>query len=213
MKKIYRSNNLTLADAESRKISGYAVVFDDWSRDLGGFQEIIRKSAITDDLLNHSNIIMNINHDEDQMVARWKNGNGTLKLELRNKGLYFEFNAPETERGNELLWNVRNGNLYECSFAFTLPDNDTCQRWYREDGQLKREITEINALYDCSIVNTAAYPGTSVSNREEIDIEAINRSLDEAENEEAKRLQEEADKERTERILNKLKDFYKNISL
>lgn len=183
MNKIYRNNQkLRALDGESRTISGYAVVFDSWSRDLGGFEEIIRPSAITEDLLNRSNIIMNTNHDDSCMLARWIEGEGTLRLELRDDGLYFEFDAPETERGNELLWNVRAGNLYECSFAFSLPNNDTCQRWYRsEDGGLKREIIEIGGLYDCSIVNTAAYPGTSVSNREEIDIEAITRSLDEAE--------------------------------
>lgn len=207
MNKIYRSNSLTTADENSRTISGYAVVFDSWSRDLGGFYEIIRKSAITEELLNRSNIIMNINHNDEQMLARWVEGSGTLRLELREDGLYFEFDAPETERGNELLWNIRNGNLYECSFCFSLPNNNTCERWYREDGQLKREITEIGGLYDCSIVNTAAYPATSVANREEVDVEAIVRSLDEAE------AQEEAAEEeaRKQEIINKLDEKMKTF--
>ena len=158
---------------------------------------------------------MNVNHDDNQMVARWNRGKGTLRLELREDGLYFDFEAPETERGNELLWNIRHGNLFECSFAFSLPANDTCQRWYRgEDGLLKREITQIGGLYDCAVVTTAAYSATSVDARsEKIDTEAIIRSLDEAEAEE-KRAKEEARKEEIKAKLDeKLTNFYKNISL
>lgn len=214
MNRIERSCNELRALEDSRTISGYAVVFDSWSRDLGGFSEIIRSSAITEDLLNRSNIIMNTNHNDEQMLARWVEGSGTLRLSLDERGLRFEFEAPETERGNELLWNIRNGNLYECSFCFSLPDNDTCQRWYRDEtGALKREITEIGGLYDCAIVNTAAYPGTSVANREDIDVEAIVRSLDEAEAEERAK-EEQVKKDEIVAILDiRLNEFYKNISL
>lgn len=214
MNRIERNCKEIRAQENSRTINGYAVVFDSWSRDLGGFMEIIRQGAITEELLNESDVIMNQNHDDNQMLARWNRGQGTLRLYLDEKGLAFEFEAPETERGNELLWNIRNGNLFECSFAFSLPDNGTCQRWFRDsDGSLKREITEIGGLYDCSIVTLAAYPATSVSNREEVDIEAITRSLDEAAAEEARQAQEELDHQREESLMNKLKEFYKNISL
>jgi hypothetical protein len=214
MNKIYRNFQEIRANEDSRTISGYAVVFDSWSRDLGGFTEIIRQSAISQELLNESDVIANINHDDNMMVARCKEGEGTLRLSLDEHGLAFEFEAPETERGNQLLWDIRNGNLYECSFCFALPDNDTCQRWFRgEDGSLKREITQIGWLHDVSIVTVAAYPATSVDNREAIDIEAIKRSLDEAD-EEAKRAEEQARKDEIIATLDiRLNDFYKNISL
>lgn len=214
MNKIYRNFELRSVDSESRTIIGQAIVFDSWSRNLGGFHEIIRSSAVTQDLVDNSDVIMNINHDDNQMVARWNQGKGTLRLELREDGLWFSFEAPETERGNELLWNIRNGNLFECSFAFSLPDNDTCQRWYRENGELKREITEIGGLYDTSIVTTAAYGATSVSAREEIDIDYINRCLDSEEAEEARkeleRAAEEAEKQKNEivSILNNRRDEF-----
>lgn len=220
MNKIYRNFELRSVDSESRTIIGQAIVFDSWSRNLGGFHEIIRSSAVTQELVDNSDVIMNINHDDNQMVARWNQGKGTLRLELREDGLWFSFEAPETERGNELLWNIRNGNLFECSFAFSLPDNDTCQRWYRENGELKREITEIGGLYDTSIVVTAAYGSTSVSAREEIDIDYINRCLDSEEAEEARkeleRAAEEAEKQKNEivSILNNRRDeFLKNINI
>lgn len=201
-------------DENSRLIEGVAVVFDSWSRDLGGFQEIIRSSAITQELVDNSDVIANINHDDNQMVARWNKGKGTLNLELKEDGLHFSYEAPKTARGDELLWNIRHGNLTECSFAFTLPNNDTCQRWYKgEDGELKREIFEIGGLYDVSVVTLAAYPATSVDNREVIDIEAITRSLNEAEAEQ-KAAEEAAKKEEIIATLDiRLKEFLNSINV
>lgn len=209
------NRNIEIRAAEdSRLIEGVAVVFDSWSRDLGGFTEIIRSSAISQELVDNSDVIANINHDDALMVARWNRGSGTLNLELKEDGLHFSFQAPETERGNQLLWDIRHKNISECSFAFSLPNNDTCQRWFRsENGELKREIFEIGALYDVSCVNLAAYPATSVDARsEKIDVDAIKRSLDEKEAE-AKAAEEQERKDKTIAILDiRLKDFYKNIN-
>lgn len=216
MEIIRRNIEIRAAEAEdSRLIEGCAVIFNSWSRDLGGFQEIIRSSAITQDLVDNSDVIMNVNHDNNQLVARWKRGSGTLKLELKEDGLYFSFEAPQTERGNELLWNVRNGNLYECSFAFSLPANDTCQNWYRDgDGTLRREITEIGGLYDCAIVTVAAYPATSVDARSEnIDIEAIKRSLDEKEEEEKREVDEAQKAETLNKLDERIKNFLEKINI
>ena len=214
MNKIYRNISEIRANAESRTIEGYAVVFDSWSRDLGGFTEIIRSSAISQELLNESDVIMNVDHNDALMLARYKGGEGTLRLSLDEHGLAFSFEAPDTERGNQILWDVRNGNLFECSFCFALPNNDTCQRWFRgEDGSLKREITQIGWLHDCSIVVTAAYPATSVDAREAIDIEAITRSLDEAEAEE-KRAEEQAKKDEVLASLDvRLKSFLEKVNI
>lgn len=182
MKEIRNSNTaLSASENESRTIYGCAVSFDQWSRDLGGFTEIIRRSAITPELLEKSDVIMNVNHDENKMVARSRNGNGTLNLELREDGLYFSFDAPTTALGDELLYNVRNGNLFECSFAFSIDKEDSeSERWYRENDELKREIRSINGLYDCSIVSHAAYPSTSVSARFDevkLTIEEVDKAL------------------------------------
>lgn len=177
MKKVIMRSTTISNDSESRLITGCAVVFDSWSVDLGGFNEIIHRGAITQELIDNSDIIMNINHDDDKMVARYCKGNGTLSLELREDGLYFSFEAPTTSLGDELLYNVRNGNLFECSFAFTIPEVDGAERWYKaEDGSIKREINLIDGLYDCSIVTHAAYSATSCNARQlrGLEVEAVN---------------------------------------
>lgn len=183
MEKIIRSASIhaLVEDTESRTIEGVAITFDQWSRDLGGFKEIIRKGAVTQELINTSDVIMNVNHQDDKMVARCVNGNGTLKLDLREDGLHFSFEAPTTQLGDELLYNVRNGNLFECSFCFTIDTKDaTAEKWTRgANNELKREIFKINGLYDCSIVNHAAYPTTSCSARSE-EIKATMQEVDAA---------------------------------
>jgi len=179
MEKVLRSLS-DVSSSTGRTITGCAVKFESWSRDLGGFIELIHRGAITQQLIDSSDIIMNINHDEDKMVARSVNGVGTLKLDLRDDGLYFEFEAPDTNLGNELLYNIRSGNLFECSFAFTLPDNREGEKWSKSAEGYRREIFNINGLYDCSIVTHAAYGSTSCDVRyEHIDLDIIKRSLDE----------------------------------
>jgi HK97 family phage prohead protease len=183
MEKIYRSATDLSANNDSRIIEGVAVSFNTWSRDLGGFTEIIRSGAITQELIDNSDVVMCVNHDENKMVARSRNGKGTLLLELREDGLHFMFEAPSTQLGDELLYNVRNGNLFECSFAFSIDGKDAgSEKWYRTDSnELKREIIKINGLYDCSIVTHAAYPATSCSARAaevKANIEEIDKALD-----------------------------------
>lgn len=206
---LYRAVSRLQSENESRTISGYAVVFDSWSRDLGGFYEIIRKGAISQELINNSDIIMNVNHDDDKMVARAVNGEGTLHLTLKDDGLYFEFEAPPTALGDELLYHVRSGNLFECSFAFSLSGSDTCERWYKEENTLRREILEIGGLFDCAIVTHAAYSSTSCSTRglerEQINTNDILRDMDNKEKlvqleEEIKKLRAELENQTEEDV-------------
>ena len=203
-KVLYRAISELRSNTESRTITGYAIVFESWSRDLGGFYEIIRKGAITQELINRSDVIMNVNHDNDKMVARSVNGEGTLKLTLDDIGLRFEFDAPPTSLGEELLFNIRSGNLFECSFAFSLSGSETCERWTKDENMLRREILEIDGIYDCSIVTVAAYGATSCHTRgletEIINTQDILRNMDNKEKinqleEEIKKLKAEMEAE------------------
>lgn len=162
---ICRSASLS-SDNESRTITGRAIVFEKWSKDLGGFYEIIHRGAVTQELIDNSDIIMNINHDDEKMVARSRQGKGTLSLSLQDDGVYFSFEAPTTARGEELLYNVRSGNIFECSFAFTISDAMFSERWYIDDENItRREINLIDGLYDLSLVVHGAYGDTNCQAR------------------------------------------------
>ena len=162
---IFRSTDIQ-SEKESRTITGRAIVFESWSKNLGGFYEIIHRGAITQELIDKSDIIMNINHDDEKMVARSRQGKGTLSVSLRDDGVYFSFEAPTTSRGDELLYNIRNGNIFECSFAVTIPDDIHSERWYVDsDNVYRREVNVIDGLYDMSLVIHGAYGDTNCQTR------------------------------------------------
>ena len=161
--KEFRYVNIRLAnqDEQSRRIEGVAAVFESWSEDLG-FREIIKKGAITEDVIKNSDIIMNYNHNDENLLARSRFGEGTLEVTLEDDGLHIAFEAPKTQLGDDMLYHLRAGNLNAMSFAFTISPDDDAQRWYEDNGVLYREILKIDRLYDTAIVNNPAYEDTSV---------------------------------------------------
>lgn len=158
----------------SRIVCGYAVKFDSPSQNIG-FIEIIRKGAITEETILQSDIFARFNHDENTVLARSRYGEGSLALELRDDGLYYEFEAPNTAIGDELLEHLKRGEISTSSFAFTLPEDGTGERWYKENGVLMREIIKIDRLFDISPVYEPAYLATSCSKRAKDMVDASER--------------------------------------
>ncbi len=160
MKEIRTQNTAQNTDNESRKVEGYAVVFNSLSADLGGFYEIIEDGAIDDDVINRSDILCLLDHNKERgVLARATNGKGSLKLTLDSHGLKYEFEAPHTTLGDEILEGLRRGDISKCSFAFTVEKD----RWEKkEDGTIIRHIDKIKQLYDVSLVYNPAYEDTEV---------------------------------------------------
>jgi len=144
---------------EGRKVTGYAVVFNSKSEDLGGFTERISEHAL-DGVIESSDVLALLNHSTARgVLARSRNGEGSLKLTIDNKGLLYEFEAPRTALGDELLEGIKRGDIYGSSFSF-LVDKDSWSPDYDE-----RVITKIGRLFDVSPVYTPAYSETSVKLR------------------------------------------------
>lgn len=153
---------------ESRKVEGYAVIFNSQSEDLG-FYETIEPSAITDEVIAKSDVFALMNHDNNRgILARSRRGKGSLKLSIDDRGLKYEFDAPKTALGNELLEMLRRNDITSSSFAFTVAEHgDT---WEKRDGRYYRTIKKIDRLYDVSPVYCPAYSETSVACRSFNDI-------------------------------------------
>lgn len=92
-------------------------------------------------------------------MARSKYGKGSLSLTVDEKGLRYSFEAPKTALGDELLENLRRGEIDQSSFCFDV-EKDAWEK--RSDGTWKRTISKIGNLYDVSPVYNAAYSKTSV---------------------------------------------------
>lgn len=162
-----RNNGIVIERSydDSRHVEGYAVVFESQSEDLGFF-ETIDRGAITQELVDNSDVFALLNHDDDKVLARSKNGVGSLKLTVDERGLKYEFDAAETQLGNDLLEYLKRGEINTSSFAFALDYNDPeAETWTRKNGANYRTIHKIAYLHDVSPVWNAAYSATSVSQR------------------------------------------------
>ena len=179
MNKEIRNINLQIrrASEESRLVEGVAIVFNSESQDMG-YIETISPTAIDEDTIKRSDIFAYLNHDVNRgVLARSRYGVGSLKLSLENDGLYYSFEAPKTQLGDELLSYLERGEITTSSFAFTVAEDG--DKWWRdENGTLRREIRKIDRLFDVSPVWSAAYEATSCVRRKLDEIESIENMLD-----------------------------------
>ena len=136
----------------TENVFGYGAVFNSRSENLGGFFEFISPSAITQETIEKSDIRALINHDQNLVLAR--STSGTLKVNVDEKGMSYSFDIPQTSYGKDLAINMKNGNINQSSFAFTVGSDE----WSTDDeGNDIRTITSIDRLYDVSPVVYPAY--------------------------------------------------------
>lgn len=211
---------------ESRTIEGTPIVFGvrsvnltPWS-DSREVYEILEPGCITNDLLQRSDVILNLNHSNmvPDVLGRCRNGKGTLSLELRAMNIGCRCDLPRTNNANDALELMRRGDITGMSFAFEddWQDSENGVSYERtdevHDGKevWLRHVKRITGLYDVAIVTHPAYEQTSVGTREfsnRIDAaieEQIKRECGGGDDDDAKRKAEEeeaAKREQEEREL------------
>lgn len=158
------SGSAQASEEKPRVIEGYAVRFNEESQNLG-FTEVIDRGAITQEVIDNSDIYCLSNHDPNKVLARSRYGKGSLQLELREDGLFYSFEAPETETGRECLEHIKRGEMFTSSFAFIVSMEDGSEKWEKMDGVVKRTIYKIDRLFDVSPVFEAAYLTTTCDAR------------------------------------------------
>lgn len=148
------------SDGESNEIiEGYALKFDKWSDDLGWFREKLASESL--EKTDMSNVTALFNHNESQILGR---SGINLELDVDNIGLRFKVKPTDTSYSRDLMENIRQGVINQCSFAFTVSREQDSEEWREnlESGIYERTIKNIDKLYDVSVVTTPAYPDTEV---------------------------------------------------
>lgn len=136
-------------------ITGYALRFNKPSEDLG-FTEYLDPSCL--DSADMRNVVALINHDSNYVLGRTGRN---LSLSVDNEGLRFEIEPNDTTYVRDLIENMRTGLIDKCSFAFSIAEDG--DKWVkRDDGRYERTVTNIDKLYDVSVVTTPAYEDTNV---------------------------------------------------
>jgi HK97 family phage prohead protease len=162
-----RSANFTVrAEKDSRTITGTAAVYDSWTTIGGGswaFREKITDSAFTESLKS-TDVVATFNHDFNMPMARTESN--SLEVWSDKMGLHYRFDAPNTNSGDDLLENVRNGNILGGSIMFSIEKNT----WtWAEGDELDERVIEKGSLFELGPVTMPAYKDTSVSARSEKD--------------------------------------------
>ncbi|MFA5660651.1 MAG: HK97 family phage prohead protease [Bacilli bacterium] len=190
-----RFSTIEKFDGESKEamiVEGYAIVFNQETM-IGnseyGFIEVIDDRAL--DTTNFKDVPLKYNHTDNRLIlARTRNGSLTLKVD--EFGLKVRAELIDTQSNRDVYKSIEAGLLDKMSFAFTVKE----QSWDRTGDIPKRTITQIDRLYDVSVVDLPAYEGTS--------IDAIARSLELADAR-IKALENEKDEETKAVIRKRLK--------
>ena len=163
-------------EAASRTIVGRAILFNTpsaplWSDEDEDAREIIAPEAITKELLDGCDIKFTMFHDRQLILARSNKGTGTLSYTVDDKGVAFEFEAPNTVDGDKALELVRRGDLAGCSFAFSTHywDESFVSRTVEvRDGRayITYTVKAVTGVYDMTLAADPVYPDTSVEARE-----------------------------------------------
>ncbi len=151
-------------------VEGYAAVYNQEAVIAGLFREVIRPGAFRSALSRGDDVTLNINHNDNFLLAR--TSSGTLQLREDEKGLFIRSELDPTDPDvARLVPKMKRGDLSEMSFAFSIPEGG--QEWtHAADGMDVREVRDV-LLHDVSIVATPAYDGTSIALRSRDDARKI----------------------------------------
>lgn len=193
-------NIRAIGNDDNRVISGTAIVFNQRSQYMGFYEEI-RPEAVRN--LDWDQCLLLYNHEYGNILARANADN--LKIEIRNDGVYFEAELPNTTLARDVYEDVSAGNVRGCSFGFTIADGG--DEWAEtENGEPLHIIREIESVSELSLTPIPAYIQTSASVVRSLEKIKEAKSLSDKSNEKAKRLDDE-----TERNLKMFGEFMRNF--
>lgn len=157
-------------------IEGYAVVFDQpATHDYGSrkFTETIKRGAL--DRTDMKDVPLRYNHNDTWLIMA-RTRNKSLQLVVDEKGLLIRAELLDTQSNRDAYKAIQAGLIDKMSFAFTVADRgDT---WSFGESETTREVTDIDKLYDVSVVDTPFYDGTSVFARSLELLDGEKRRLD-----------------------------------
>ena len=166
---------------KSRTVEGYAMLFGVRSVNLTPWSstrevyEIMEPGCLTADLLNRSDVVLTAFHNNQMILGRWRQGKGTLSLEIDQRGLKIRCTLAETATADELLCAIERGDISGMSFAFTADEEDnengvSYERTAEQTADGKevwlRHVKKVTGLYDVTIAGHPAYEQTTIEARE-----------------------------------------------
>jgi hypothetical protein len=140
----------------SRLVTGYAILWNVLSLNLGGFRERHVRSAFDHTLSEKVDMLALNGHEHTQPIGRLSAG--TLSVVPDTKGLRVAIDVPETSWGDDLLVSRGRRDQTGWSFGFSAKDDE----WQMESDTPIRTVT--SAIYhEVSPVVFPAFPQTETA--------------------------------------------------
>lgn len=144
------------------RFEGYSIVFNQPTvlyKDYDGneYKEVISDKALKN--TDMKDVPFRYNHETNWILARTrkKTGAGSLKLSVDDFGLKVEGEFVDMQYSRDVYAMMAAGVLDQMSFAFTVRD------YTYDSASRTTTITDIDKLFDVSVVDNPAYPQTSIS--------------------------------------------------
>ena len=153
MKKNVEFRNIDIK-VESRRIEGF-IPYNSESSDLG-FYETLDPHCFDKTLRESKDIRCLFNHTDENILARTKNN--SLHFENREDGLYFNFEAPNTTIGNDVLEMAKEDLLSGTSFGMIVMNDE----WLTVEGRQCRKVKEARLIEVSVLTSLPAYPDSAV---------------------------------------------------
>lgn len=131
------------------------IVFDQWSQNLGGFKEMIKRSAW--ESADTTDIRGLLNHDPNFVLGR--NKSGTMQMDLRSDSVWGIITPPDTQWARDLAISMDRGDIDGSSFAFRSPKGG--DKWNLTGAIAERTVHQFSIVRDLSIVTYPAYEQTT----------------------------------------------------
>lgn len=153
MKKNVEFRNIDIK-VESRRIEGF-IPYNSESSDIG-FYEVLDPHCFDKTLRESKDIRALFNHTDESILARTKNN--SLHFENREDGLYFNFEAPNTTIGNDVLEMAKEDLLSGTSFGMIVMNDE----WRTVEGRQCRKVKEARLIEVSVLTSLPAYPDSAV---------------------------------------------------
>lgn len=182
----------------NRRVSGYGIVFNSDSLPLvihdrsNGFVKVYER--ITRDSIEEADmtdVIAAFNHNFEKLMGRTTSN--TLQLSIDDKGVFYSFEAPPTQAGDDLLTHLQRKEISGSSFTFTIDAEEGYDIIERGDGSLEATPKRITKIYEMGPVINPAYPMTTAENRSQGLFDAVTSHLNRKVEEEPKQEERKQD--------------------
>lgn len=157
-------------------VEGYAIVFNIPQKRTYGkqsFTETIKSGSLSK--TDMKDVPMRYNHNDSIMIMA-RTRNKSLQLITDEKGLKIIAELIDTQSNRDLYKGIQAGLIDKMSFAFAVADKGDI--WSFGDTETVREVTDIDKLYDVSIVDMPFYDDTSIYARTLDLLDSEQRRLD-----------------------------------